>query len=217
MEIALACPACGEDTEHEVLKQRAEAVTVRCLECSHVHSFSPRHARSADVGVVISEGSTSRAARMTVPADDPIPVGWEFELEGQRMLVTAIEATDGRNHDRLPARDVRTVFAKRFDTVQLKISVNEGDVTHSYHLDVSPERQIHIGEVLAVSDRKLKVKTLKSDENRTINRGFLLARSIRRAFCDEVPFWVREGKILDIRRRGKPPSADSAPRHGRKR
>ncbi len=214
--IITRCPDCADDTEHVVLKASATNLTARCTDCGRTHTFSPPHARFIEIPVVLSSGQESWSDRIETLLDEEVVVGFEFEHDGHRMLVTGIEGRDGRNHEKLVGRDVKVLFAKLFDTVLLKMSVNEGEKTHSHQLEVEPEREVHIGEVFAVDGLKLKVKTLKSDQNRTLHRGFLLARNVRRAFCDVVPGWVKEGKILPTRRRGKPVGAESQPRFGRK-
>ena len=198
------CPTCAQDTDHDVLKATTASVTARCMDCHTVHTFSPPHLRIIEVPLVFSAEEQSRTDRIETPVDEEIAVGFEFDHIGHRMMVTGMEGRDGRHHQKLVARDVKVLHAKLFDTVPLKFSVNEGETTRSHRLDVDPDREIQVGEVFAVDGHKLKVKTLKSDQNRTIHRGHLLARNVRRAFCDQVPHWVREGKILSVRRRGKP-------------
>ncbi|MGB1586682.1 MAG: HVO_0476 family zinc finger protein [Thermoplasmatota archaeon] len=218
MEAILArCPDCADDTEHELLKESASNLTVQCLDCDRVHSFSPKRAKVVSLPLVISDGDQSMSDALETFDQESIAVGDEFEHGDHRMMVTGMEGHDGRHHDRLDAKDIKVLHAKLFDTVPLKMSVNEKEVTKSYRLEVSPERAVSIGEIIAVDGRKLKVKTLKSDQNRTLHKGFLLARNIRRAFCDEVPHWVKEGKIMPVRKRGRPAGAEAVPRHGRKR
>ena len=216
-DILTRCPNCLDDTEHALLKETASGLTVQCHECERVHKFSPRRAKIITLPLVISNGDRSMSDHLDTFDEETISVGDEFEHNGHRMIITGMEGDDGRHHDKRDARQIKLLHAKVFDTVPLKMSVNEKEVTKSYQLEVSPERAVSIGEIIAVDGRKLKVKTLKSDQNRTLHKGFLLARNIRRAFCDEVPHWVKEGKIMAVRKRGRPAGAESVPRHGRKR
>ncbi len=214
--IIARCPACAADTEHALLKASPSSVTARCEDCSQVHSFSPPHARFVTLALVISAKDRSFTSELETLRDENIKVGFEFEHDEHRMIVTGMEGQDGRHHEALPAKDIKVLHAKLFDTVPLKLSVNDYDKTRSYEMDVDPDRKFSIGEIVAVEGKKLKIKTLKSDLNRTLHRGYLYARNIRRAFCDEVPHWVKEGKIMEVRKRGKPAGAESQPRHGRK-
>lgn len=195
------CPACGSE-DHEVLREAAGHTTLRCTECGHVRTEAPRKPRHTDLALVLSDGHRSWSDRILVPDDEPVAVGDEFDHEGSRWLVTGVERTDGHATASAPAAQLRTCFAKRFDQVVLKVSVNEGEVTRSYEEAVDPERPVHIGEVLQVQERLLVVKTLKSDQNRTLHRGFLLARNVRRVFCDPAPPKARPGAVMAVRRRG---------------
>lgn len=216
-DVLTRCPDCADDTEHALLKESPSGLTVQCHECDRVHSFSPRRAKVISISLVVSDGDQSSSDTLETFDEETIAVGDEFGHNDHRMLVTGMEGTDGRHHDKLEAKQIKVLHAKLFDTVLLKMSVNEKEITKSYELVVSPERAVSIGEIIAVDGKKLKVKTLKSDQNRTLHKGFLLARNIRRAFCDEVPHWVKEGKIMPVRKRGRPAGAEAVPRHGRKR
>ena len=216
-DILTRCPDCLEDTEHALLKESSSGLTVQCHDCDRVHKFSPRRAKVITVSLVVSRGDQSHTDSFDTFDEETISVNDEFEHQGHRMIVTGMEGDDGRHHEKLEAKVIKVLHAKVFDTVPLKMSVNEKEITKSYQLEVSPERAVSIGEIIAVDGKKLKVKTLKSDQNRTQHKGFLLARNIRRAFCDEVPHWVKEGKIMAVRKRGRPAGAEAIPRRGRKR
>lgn len=217
MELVTRCPDCGRDTEHELLKESPASLTARCFDCSRVHTFSPPRAKLLTVPLVISDGDKSSSDSLETYDMEEIAVGDEFEHAGHRMMVTGMEGRDDRHHQKLVAKELKLLHAKLFDTVWLKMSVNDNETTKSYQMEVGPDTPYSIGQVVAVEGKKLKIKTMKSDQNRTINRGYLYARNIRRAFCDEVPHWVKEGKIMAVRKRGKPAGGEAVPRTGRKR
>lgn len=216
--LLVPCPTCRMDEVHEILKATEQTVTVRCTECQTIRSMSPPRDRTVELQLIISEGEESRPDRIETPSEEPIRVGDEFEHAGHRMLVTALEAADHRRVQDGPAHDLHTVFAKVFDTVTLKIAVNEGDITRSHEIQVDPDREVHIGEVLDLDSLRVAVKTLKSDQNRTLHKGFLRARNVRRAFCDPVKGRARPGERVRTRTRGRPAESrppKRPPRHGR--
>lgn len=205
-EEPVACPVCGE-LDVEALSESRNKLTLQCVECSHVWTTSPPHLRLRELPIVISDEEESTKDLMTVATADLVHLGDEFEHAGHRLMVTSIEV-EGRHVNKAKAGEITVMHAKVFDTVPLKISVNEADVTRSYRIDVEPEFEVHIGQVLEVQGMKLAVKTLKSDQNRTLHKGFLLARNIRRAFCDPVKRRrVRPGQRVPTRPRGAPPGA----------
>lgn len=204
------CPECGEE-EHAILHERPQSLTIQCTECSSVRSINPpKRAPIIDINTVVSQDTQSWNVSIPTPSDESIEEGDEFELDDHRMIVTAIELAGQQRKPKALARDITTLFAKVFDTVPLKLSVNEGEKTRSYKLDVEPDMEVPIGLVLEVEGRLLAIKTLKSDQNRTLHKGFLLARNIRRAFCDEAPRRAKVGQVVGTRRRGLPPGEKSS-------
>ena len=69
---------------------------------------------------------------------------------------------------------------------------------------MDPDHPVQIGEIYESEGRLMAIKTLKSDQNRTLHKGFLLARNVRRAFCDAAPMDMRPGDFMSVRRRGAP-------------
>lgn len=197
------CPTCGE-AEHAVLKTGEASITVRCLECDEVRTFSPPRLRLVRLRLTVSDGHQSWTTFLETPSDEDIAVGHEFEHEGHRMLVTGMETVLDGAPTKARASDIRILQAKVFDQVALKLSLNEGEVTHSYELMVEPDAPVHVGEVYEAQGRLMAVKTLKSDQNRTLHKGYLLARNVRRAFCDPAPEGRQVGEVITTRRRGAP-------------
>lgn len=202
----LDCPDCGAVQEHEVLRAAASGWTVSCTVCGKVRTLpAPKQERFLAVPVILSEGATSRTAHVQVPLDGKVSTDDEFDLEGHRIRVTAVEVEAGRRPRSAKGRDVRTLYAVVFDTVTLHYTVNQGDVTRSFQEEVVPETEVHVGTVREVQGVRLAVKTLKSDQNRTLHRGFLLARNVRRVFADVAHAKARPGAKVKTRQRGAGP------------
>ncbi len=200
----LECPYCGEE-EQQVLRAAASGWTLRCTACGHVHTApAPPQERTVRLPVVLAEGAASRTVHVEAPLDGPVSVGDEFQAEGHRILVTALDRQDGARSESSPGRELRALYAKVFDTVQLRLTLNEGETTRSFILDVSPEHVVAVGDVLEVEGLRLKVVNLLSEDLRTLRRGSLEAHRIRRAVVQEArrraPF--RRGPPG----RGKPPA-----------
>jgi uncharacterized Zn finger protein len=217
-ELMLDCPACGEVQPHEVLRAAAAGWTVECEECRNVRTLpAPRKQRFVTVPVILSQGAAARTSKVAVPLDGPVRPDDEFELDGHRIRVTAVETAEGRRPKSAPGRDVKTLYAVMFDTVAVNYTLNEGETTRAFREEVVPEEEIHIGRVREVQGVRLVVKTLKSDQNRTLQRGFLLARNVRRAFADRAPSKSKPGQKARVRHRGPPPGVKGEPRNRVKR
>jgi len=183
--VDLKCPDCEEVWEHMVLRAADSGWTVQCLRCKRVRTMpAPKQERFIPVPVIISEGGNSRTAQLQVPLDGFVAPDDEFDLEGHRVRITAVEIDAGQRPKKAKGRDVRTIYAVMFDTVTLHYTVNMDEVTKSFQEDVVPEEEIHVGSVREVQGERLAIKTLKSDQNRTLHRGYLYARNVSRVFAD---------------------------------
>lgn len=198
----IVCPECG-GLDLDVLRASSNSRTLRCLDCDAVFTASPATDRTTPLRLIVSEAGESQPQALEVVTTDIVSLGDEFEADGHRYLVTSIEGPVGPTTS-CRVSEAKVVHAKLFDQVQLQISVNEGEVTRSYQLPVEPEEPVRIGQVLEVEGRLVAVKTLKSDQNRTIRKGFLFARNVRRAFCDPAPPKARPGDQVPTRSRRAP-------------
>lgn len=216
-EVVLDCPACGGLEDHAVLRAAASGWTVACLQCQTRRTVAaPPKVRTTTVPAILSEGAAARTVHLEVPLDLPVAVDGEASVEGRRVRITAIEARDGTRPRQAAGRAIKTLYAVAYDTVRLRYTVNQGDVTRSFQEEVPPEEEVHVGLVREVQGIHLVVKTLKSDQNRTLHRGFLLARNVRRIFADLAPPGSRPGQPAKVRKRGAP-KGQSRPRGKDKR
>lgn len=210
--VDFACPDCGEVTDHTVLRAAAANWTLRCERCHKVRTLpAPRSPRMHPLPVILSEGATSRNAQVVADLDGTVGIDDEFDLEGRRIRVTAVETVGGMRPKKAPTRDIRTVYAVLFDTVNLHYTVNQGELTRSFQESVSPEEEIHVGTVREVQGVRLAVKTLKSDQNRTLHRGWLFARNVTRVFADIADAKSRPGQKVRTRSRGAGPWGSQGP------
>lgn len=217
-ELFLECPTCGHIEEHHVLRAAESGWTVQCLECRTPRTLpAPRKIRMTTVPVILSQGATARTAKVDVPLDGPVKPDDEFQVEGHRVRVTAVELPDGQRPKSALGRSIRMLYAVMFDTVCVNYTLNQGETTRAFKEEVAPEEEIHIGRVREVQGIRLVVKTLKSDQNRTLQRGFLLARNVRRAFADLAPGKSQPGQKARVRRRGPPPGVKGRPKNRVKR
>lgn len=204
--VLLDCPHCGEVEAHDVLRAATSGWTVECLVCHNVRTLeAPAQERYVPVPAILSDGATARTVELAVPLDGEVAIDDEFDFEGSRVRVTSVEKRDGTRPKSAPGRDVKVLYAVKFDTVVLRYTVNQGDVTRSFREPTPPEDEVHVGSVREVQGVNLLVKTLKSDQNRTLHRGWLFARNVRRVFADLAPSKAKAGQRYETRRRGADP------------
>lgn len=213
--VELTCTECGEQ-DQAVVRAATSSWVLKCVTCGLVRTIpAPRQARMRPVPVILSHGATSERREVVVPVEGTVATGDEFTLDERRIRVTAVELADGMRPPKALGRDVKVLYAVHFDTVTLHYTVNQGEVTQSFQEEVSPEEEVHIGSVREVQGLRLAVKTLKSDQNRTLHRGYLFAKSVRRVFADLAPEGKGPGSRVRTRRRGKasgPPGTYAKPK-----
>ncbi len=163
LEDHIFCPSCGTETEHEVIKSGQESL-VRCDECETVHSVQKERERLTILKVIVNKGGVSRPYQIKIPAKEELCVGDEFLVddESQDVVMTKITSLEtDRRAEKAPAGDVRTVWARAIDNVDLKVSVYRRGKTRSLKTATSGEEAFALGEVREIDGIRFKITKIK--------------------------------------------------------
>jgi len=185
--IQVECPDCGEETLHEVLKGRLGKDgntlegTLRCQDCGRVHTAVIRETRTVMVPVIVSDQGESRKAEIEIPEDEVIRVEDELILDDLPIIVSSVEKGNGRVTKAL-AKDITTIWAKRFDQVHVKISINDVHKTIPAEIVVLPEEEFFIGDLMTVGRYNVVITQIKTSDGMA-RRGSVLARDIVRLYA----------------------------------
>ncbi|HHT75722.1 MAG TPA: HVO_0476 family zinc finger protein [Methanomassiliicoccaceae archaeon] len=188
--VYLDCPNCDEHAVHEVLKgklgrkQEVLEATVKCQECGQVYVTVVREPEHIRVPIVISERGTSKKDHIELMSGDMISVDDEVYLGENHLLITAIES-DGRRVQSSAVEDVDTLWAKRFDKVIVKISVNKHSRTLAAELEALPDEEFYVGDLMTVGRDNVVIHNIRSKEG-TVRRGGVPARDIVRIYTKAV-------------------------------
>jgi uncharacterized Zn finger protein len=189
--VMVECPSCKEDTLHEVLAGRVAGrnaqvldSTVKCRTCGHVHHAVMKGEKPVNVPVVISWLTESIRTAVVLGPEEVISVDDEIMCGETPVLVTSIESS-GARVKLARARDIETIWGKRFDKVKLSFSVNHHGKTFSEHLIVSPDDEFYIGDLVEIGKREVVIHTIKTD-SKTLRKGSALARDIVRVYANIV-------------------------------
>ncbi|MEM0343235.1 MAG: HVO_0476 family zinc finger protein [Thermoplasmata archaeon] len=189
--VMVECPDCGRDTLHEVLSGklggRSKAVmdsTVRCRECGRVHHVVLKVDRPVEIPVIISWMERSKRASISLGPDEVLSVYDEIMCGEEPVLVTAIESKGGRPR-RARARDIQTIWGKRFDKVRVPISISHAGRAYSEHVLAVPDEEFSIGDMLSVGKHEVVIHTIKTSA-RVIKTGGAQARDIVRVYASVV-------------------------------
>jgi uncharacterized Zn finger protein len=184
--ITYLCPECGAETIHRVLKGkmwkgkevRVEA-TAKCSECGLVHNINITEEAPISIATVVSWKGGSEKIRIDLLPSDEVCVGDEIQHD-TNLLVTAIDI----GLKRVPAakaRDITTIWTKKFDTVEVNFSIARGSRTVSAAVDAHPDEEFEVGQITDVGGRRIVIHRIKTCESLLYN-GVALARDIVRIY-----------------------------------
>jgi len=186
----LDCPSCGEKTLHEVLKGRLSKnrdvleTTVRCQDCGHVHNAVVREPKPVKVPIVVSDMGISKRSEFEFAEDELVVVDEELFVGDANVIITAIEKGDKRVQQ-APANEITSIWAKRFDKVRVKISVNKTSKTLAAEVFALPEEEFFVGDTMTIGRDEVVIHNIKTIEG-TVREGGVPARDIVRIYAKSM-------------------------------
>lgn len=188
--LTLECPNCGQGP-HRVLKgrmSRGEEIvlegTVRCLQCGYTRQETYREWAPRPVPVIISEGATSRRTEVELFPQEVLRTGDRLEVEGRRVVITAIEAED-RRVDQARAEAIGTLWTRRAGKASVDVSLNLGRRTRSFELEAEPDEEFGVGDILDLGRGQGVVHRIKTTHGLR-REGRVPARDIVRVYCKPI-------------------------------
>ena len=181
------CPACEEETLHRVIKasigEKNGVVVdalVKCGKCGLRHPSVIRADRFITIPLIVSEQDTSQKNEIELSAQETIHVGDEYHHDRGEIKITAIETKKGRVKSSI-AKDVKTLWAKKFDRLKLKVSINKGSRTLTRTIWAVPDEEFFIGEVMRIKGLNFTIHRIKTHD-KSLKRGSAAARDIVRLY-----------------------------------
>ena len=181
------CTDCDDITEHTILNGRlgknSVTGTFKCLECGKVVSCTVRLPRPITVRATISTDDTSESTMTTVMENEVPKVGDEFDLDdGRHVVITQLIDMNFKKRTSCPAAEIRELWAKGFDVVKVKVSVNDGRKTHPLYTEADPDDEYEIGMILEFDQWNAEITSIKT-KSKLIRRGSAEAREITRIYA----------------------------------
>jgi len=198
-EIYFECPDCDDITTHDVLKGRMGKnsldATIKCQDCGLIRTTTIQFPKEMEVKVVISDGAESVSTSMVLEDDDLLKVGDEFHTdEGNLVKISAIELPQGKRVKTARATEITTIWAIYFETIDVKVSINDDRKTYSKSVPSSPDDEFTIGTILSFDDMDCMIHSIKI-QGRMLRRGSAEARNITRIYGK---FRKRSYTVLDL-------------------
>lgn len=190
--VMVECPVCKEETTHEVLSGKISGrssnvldSTVKCRKCGQVHHVTMRTEKPVTVPVVMSWMNTSSRSSLVLGPDEVISVDDEAMCGEVPVLITSLESKAGARVRTAKARDITTIWARKFDKVKVSFSVNHRGKTYPEHMIVSPDEEFLVGDILEVGKRDVVIHAIKTERGTTRN-GAVRARDVVRVYANIV-------------------------------
>ena len=198
-EIYFECPDCDDVTLHDVLKgkmgKNSLDATIKCQDCNLVRTTTIRFPKQVEVNLVISDGAYSLTTKLALEDDDLLKIGDEFHTDdGGLVKISALEQSRGRRVKTARATEISTVWAIKFDVIDVKVSINDDRRTYSKSVPSSPDDEFTIGNILSFDDMDCLIHSIKV-KDRMMRRGTVEARDIVRIYGK---FRRRSYNVLDL-------------------
>jgi uncharacterized Zn finger protein len=189
--VMVECPVCRIETLHEVLHGKlggkAQAVfesTVRCKECGQVHPIVLKVEKPIEVPIVVSWLKESKKSSIVVGPEDALSVEDEIMCGDEPVQITSIESHGARVR-RAKARNIQTVWARRFDKIRVPFSISQRARSISDHVLAVPDEEFFVGDVLKVGKHEVVIHSIKI-EDKSLRTGGARARDIVRVYATVV-------------------------------
>ena len=184
----LICPNCGENTGHKVISTRVGDkgiwYVLQCTKCGYTYKKYIENEKIKDVKVIWSWREKSEVKKISLFEEDTLKIGDEITVNGINSKITAIDSM-GRRVKSAKVKDMDTIWAKRFDKVIVKISVNRGRKTIPVEIVVHPDEEFYVGDIINIKKMKCVIHKIKI-EKKFIVKGSALARDIVRIYAKEI-------------------------------
>jgi len=187
MFITAACPACKDETEHEVVAESRDML-VRCTTCGH-HQRLPkeREPQALMIKTIVSREGTSRVCGIELAEDDECSIDDHLVAEcgddAFGVEVTGIECGEKRVK-RAKATDITALWTRAIEQVVVKISIHDGRKTIPVYMECDGEQAFVVNEMYVASGKRFKISHLKLRDGPLMRKeGWkTVARRIKRIY-----------------------------------
>jgi uncharacterized Zn finger protein len=146
-----------------------------------VHSSVVREPKSVKLPLLLSDLGTTKRMESEFGEDEMVAVGDELFVGEVQVVVTAIERGEARVLES-PAKEIKTIWAKKFDKIRVKISVNKTSKTLAAELTALPEEEFFVGDILSIGRDDVVIHNIKTKEG-MVRQGGVAARDIVRIYA----------------------------------
>ena len=180
----MKCSECGSKSL-EILKskgKKSRELLLKCNECDNIFREVVDVDNPVDIRVVVSEFEKSHKTFIKLYPDDLMETGVLLDLEGREALISSIENKRGGRVSKSKVRDIETIWATYHDIpARVGISVDYGGRILSEKVDINPDFEFIIGDVVKIGNIIFRINSLKTLE-RKMRKGFARASVTKRVY-----------------------------------
>jgi uncharacterized Zn finger protein len=221
----LVCPKCGEETLHKVLKGKAGkgknpslTATIECGQCEHVRKEVIKGEKKKQLRLIVSHRGNSFKDKVEFLPDEVLKVGDVFLYKEYDVRITGIE-TERARVGRAMVEKIITLWVKRFDAVDVRVSIMGGERTSSFKIQCEPKDEFEVGQEMLIQGTTYFIEKIRIPDMtlKRPKRG-AFACDIKRIYLKKPPGRRSRGRKQG--RGGKPgggfPRGKGTSRKGRK-
>ncbi len=171
---------------------------VRCMKCGFTRHETYREWVARTVPLIVSYRETSQRTDIELFPGEMVTVGDRLDVRDTRVEITAIEV-QGRRVERAVAEEIEVIWSKRVDRVQVKFSVNRGGKTLPYSLEVPPDEEFEVGDIVDLGKERAVVHRISTTRG-LVREGVAAAEEIRRVYCKGIKHGQRNHEPRKSRR-----------------
>lgn len=136
------------------------------------------------IPVIVSWIDKSSRSTISLGPDEVLSVDDEIMCADEPVLVTSIESK-GARVTRAKAKEIDTVWGKKFDKVRVPFSISHLGKSFSEHVLAVPDEEFYIGDILKVGRHEVVIHSIKI-KDKSLRTGGASARDIVRVYGNIV-------------------------------
>ncbi len=188
MDTRTYCPECAREEEHEILS-RTRGMRVRCRSCGAVHQVPEKKEKPPiKVKAIVSADEESRVCSIELAPDEICGIGDHHVAAcGEEYIgieISGIERGQQRVR-RARAKDVTTLWTRKIEQVNVRVSLHDERKTIPLLIDVSGEEPFVVGEIYRQGNRRFRIANIKNRDGGSLRKEGQksVARRIKRIYA----------------------------------
>ncbi len=180
----MKCPICNSES-YEVLKTKGKTskeFLLKCNECGNTFRETVMTEKPLDCRVVVSEFEETHKTFIKIKSNEILQVGDVIEVNERPAEITSLENKRGGRVYKSIINDLETIWASYIDIpIRVGISVDFGGRILSQKVEVTPDLEFKIGDIVKMGNIIFRINSLKTLQ-RKMRKGFARAAVTKRVY-----------------------------------